>query len=98
MRPPQNAGEDSNWRRGTRQGAARFNETPAERGGRQLVAVRGRSHPDRASMRPPQNAGEDPLASALPVVIGDAASMRPPQNAGEDGIRVLFHVKRHSLQ
>ena len=59
MRPPQNAGEDSG--RSGRRGPSwcRFNEAPAERGGRLSPIVGAANGAVAASMRPPQNAGED---------------------------------------
>ena len=59
MRPPQNAGEDQNAAFRFVVGEGRFNETPAERGGRLLGARYDGGNWSAASMRPPQNAGED---------------------------------------
>ena len=70
-----------------------FNEAPAERGGKCVVA-NGRIVVADASMRPPQNAGE----STHPYhdeERGSVASMRPPQNAGEsDGVGVAIEQHR----
>ena len=57
MRPPQNAGESTACSCATSCLASRFNEAPAERGGKSVhQAVVHLEH--LASMRPPQNAGE----------------------------------------
>ena len=58
MRPPQNAGENLVFIRDEYLSQERFNEAPAECGGKPATAARrfARGH---ASMRPPQNAGEN---------------------------------------
>ena len=59
MRPPQNAGEDVLADLSPRPPDRRFNEAPAERGGRRGDIGGRQVPPHSASMRPPQNAGED---------------------------------------
>ena len=61
---------------------SRFNEAPAERGGKSPAVARPAVGVIHASMRPPQNAGESTAAEPAGG-CGVAASMRPPQNAGE---------------
>ena len=67
MRPPQNAGESVFKNGRQRQMRPRFNEAPAERGGKSPRRRRA-ADAGAASMRPPQNAGESddlvPVASA----------------------------------
>ena len=59
MRPPQNAGENRGHPRRLGPPRRRFNEAPAECGGKQAV-FGGVNQALAASMRPPQNAGENP--------------------------------------
>ena len=61
----------------------RFNEAPAEYGGRSPAAARRQAGQPRASMRPPLNTGED-LAHVYFINPDTEASMRPPLNTGED--------------
>ena len=84
MRPPLNAGENSSPAGPARSPAARFNEAPAERGGK-LPRGDLADPASRASMRPPLNAGENQYPR-IHTKDRDAASMRPPLNAGENPI------------
>ena len=70
----------------TRLAFARFNEAPAECGGKPLPATPAR-HAGHASMRPPQNAGENGAEAPFDFT-DEAASMRPPQNAGENSVEL----------
>ena len=65
MRPPQNAGESFDVALPAALAGRRFNEAPAERGGKSGDGPR-HDQPRRASMRPPQNAGES-WANGVPA-------------------------------
>ena len=59
MRPPLNAGENGGRGAMLRHGRLRFNEAPAERGGKQVQRAMKEMREATASMRPPLNAGEN---------------------------------------
>ena len=59
MRPPLNAGENLAHHAVAVADRHRFNEAPAERGGKLLGASTGDHDGGAASMRPPLNAGEN---------------------------------------
>ena len=83
MRPPLNAGENRRPRRHAAAWALRFNEAPAERGGKPGAHPDARAVRAGASMRPPLNAGENRQVGRADD-RAEAASMRPPLNAGEN--------------
>ena len=84
MRPPLNAGENCRACGVVRGLRRRFNEAPAERGGKHPRRIYS-APPAVASMRPPLNAGENGRQYDL-LPIDAVASMRPPLNAGENDV------------
>ena len=86
MRPPLNAGENASRRLHGIEPCVRFNEAPAERGGKQRRAKK--RPPQRASFNEaPAERGGKPLRRDVVVPYVSAASMRPPLNAGENSRR-----------
>ena len=86
MRPPQNAGESPTPATSRPATVMRFNEAPAERGGKsRLVDDPEASVP--ASMRPPQNAGESAAAVALVDRLRDGFNEAPAERGGKSMFR-----------
>ena len=82
MRPPQNAGEDTDARHFAGACIPRFNEAPAERGGRRHYAERLARDERDASMRPPQNAGEDGAHGRRWAAEGRGFNEAPAERGG----------------
>ena len=97
MRPPLNAGENRHADAQSRPPPRRFNEAPAERGGKladDLDAPAGRTRFNEA----PAERGGKLLAPVRPAEQTDVASMRPPLNAGENVIGEMSLTGLSSLQ
>ena len=90
MRPPLNAGENADARRRPApRRRCRFNEAPAERGGKQDAGDGCRPASLRRFNEAPAERGgkrRDTIHGATPVQHQRIASMRPPLNAGENSI------------
>ena len=83
MRPPQNAGESGSSRPLAHGCRCRFNEAPAERGGKSAPLGPARLPARDASMRPPQNAGESLAALAARGTRPASFNEAPAERGGK---------------
>ena len=82
MRPPLNAGENAAARRPQLRTPSRFNEAPAERGGKRPGATTLQVEIDVASMRPPLNAGENDARHRVGSGAGGGFNEAPAERGG----------------